>query len=972
MRVTSDVAGVIVTNGKTPYFSDALKSVLKSRKIPERIIVVDVSDDGVNQLNELHIGKDICSLYFIAAPKTRTFQGAVHKALESEHFPNDAKWIWTLHDDVVVDKNALSEQLKAMENQQTVAVVGAKQLKMGENQLINVGWSVMKNGERFSNVRVGEIDQQQHDTTEDVFGVSLTGALIDIEFLRKIGGFDSNYGHYGSAEDFAMRTWLAGKRIRVAASAKIYHAQSSLNGIRATATELLPAANALLEVADVLSGENGTETATTAKSDDDVVAQDDENGETSTHRLSLQRAELGKLNGVLRYRLSNIKSVLFLPMLLYTLVAIPFKVAAQLAKKNTVLAKGELIIPLLTLLRVSSIVKHRKLIKTNTNVPLSTLNALMPDKDQLKEFRDTQKLLNAPLNPESLLSEAEYIAYKKAIRNRRITLFMLILLLLAGTIVIFRDSLLALAGGAVLAGGMQLPSNANFFDLFTAATTHFANQSVGYDIAPNPLLAVMLIPTAIFGFSAQNAVTMMYLLSFLGAGLAMWAAAGVFTRNSAYRFIASFFYAFSLPMLINATNGDLGALITGCVAPLMLFAYTRGIGTIGSFTAMTDIMAVSKVQFSSKPRIGAIAGAGIALSVCLASTPVLVLVLPVLVLLVGIFVRRFRLFLFSLLPSAVLLAMFGYDVITNFFAGGAQLLLKSSGATGNVITYSTGDNAFTYLSAPVNFVPLLSLLLLFGISVFLRVSLTNNALRKVLLVLLTVGLGASSVLFEYTAITTANPPLQARSNTLVPLIGAKMQNDTGKSRVLALYTDDSHDVSYQILRKSTPDFIDTAVTFSLVKPNEKSRAIADLAGKLVTGDTAVESGLTLGTLLAQQGIGGVLLQKTTPDSLSFYSITGTINSIQNLRSVIEGDEMLYWRVDSEVQPVWNSAEFDSAQRNPLRYGYIAALLVIFAGYALLAVPITAKRRALSAELDETADDVYEADVTHAIAEEGHE
>jgi hypothetical protein len=543
-------------------------------------------------------------------------------------------------------------------------------------------------------------------------------------------------------------------------------------------------------------------------------------------------------------------------------------------------------------------------------------------------------------------------------------------MLLAGSAVIF--PLLPLLEGAVLAGGMQLPSNANFFELFTAATTHAVNQSVGYDIAPNPLLIVMLIPTAIFGFSVQNAITMLYLLSFLGAGLAMWAASGVFTRNSAYRFIASLFYAFSLPALVNVYNGDLGAVITGCVAPLMVFAYARGIGTVGAFMAMTDVMAVSDVKFSSKPRIGAIAGAGIALSVCLASTPVLVLVLPVLVLLIGIFVRRFRLFLFSLLPSAVLLAMLGYDVITNFFAGGAQLLLKSSGATGNVITYPAGDNAFMYLSTPVNFVPLLSLLLLLGVCVFLKLSLVNSALRKAFLVLLVIGLGASSATFGHTLIRAQNPPLQARSNELVPLIGAKMQNDTGKSRVLALYADDSHNISYQILRKSTPDFIDSAVSFTLTKPNAKSRAIADLAGKLVTGDTASESGLTLGTMLAQQGIGGVLLQKTTPDSLSFYSVTGTINSIANLRSVIEGDEMLYWRVDSEVQPVWSNAEAESAQTNPLRYGYLAALLIVFAVYALLAVPITARRRALSAELDESADDVYESDVTNVIQEEGHE
>ena len=143
-----------------------------------------------------------------------------------------ANWLWLLHDDSAPRVDALDNLLKAVELSPSVSIAGPKQVDWNDPRVIlQQGLTLTPLGDLFSLVS-GELDQSQHDLTEDVLAVGTAGALIKVELFDSLGGLDPAAPPLAADFDFSIRARMSGHRVIVVPTAKVAHAALSLAGKR--------------------------------------------------------------------------------------------------------------------------------------------------------------------------------------------------------------------------------------------------------------------------------------------------------------------------------------------------------------------------------------------------------------------------------------------------------------------------------------------------------------------------------------------------------------------------------------------------------------------------------------------------------------------------------------------------------------------------------------------------------------------
>ena len=140
------------------------------------------------------------------------------------HRRRAAEWIWLLHDDAAPAPEALAELLRAVERAPSVTVAGCKQLDWhSERRLIDVGLSTSRWAERLTLIDADELDQGQYDGRSDTFAVNSAGMLVRRDVWEDLGGFDPALPGSGDDVDFCWRNRLAGHRVVVVPSARMFH-----------------------------------------------------------------------------------------------------------------------------------------------------------------------------------------------------------------------------------------------------------------------------------------------------------------------------------------------------------------------------------------------------------------------------------------------------------------------------------------------------------------------------------------------------------------------------------------------------------------------------------------------------------------------------------------------------------------------------------------------------------------------------
>ncbi|PJI94240.1 glycosyltransferase [Luteimicrobium subarcticum] len=644
------VTAVLVTRGATPWLRRTLAAVHDQVHAPDRVVVVDVTAARTAVgFDDLQLG----DAHLVPAPGARSFGDGVSVALgDPERAVPDDGWLWLLHDDSVPAPDALDRLLVAVEHSRTIAVAGPKQRRWSGGhpdaptpapapRLIEVGVTTSHAGRRTVGFEPGEIDQGQHDGTEDVLAVGLAGALVRHDVWTALGGTDPDLGPFGDGLDLCRRARRAGHRVVVVPQAVVEHAQLGLRG------------------ADPREGDlpDG--------SDDPTFA-------------ARRRSEV-------RLRLTSCAAGLLPLLAVWLVVAAPLHAMYRLALKQPGRARDELLAPLLVLVRPASLWRARRRGRGTATLPRRALRPLeTPWRDVRTERRWRRMAATEQRRATYAPSELERAELAQLAVRRRVVGGVVVVALVVLTALVFGSAVGPLLGGGQPVGGALLPLAVPLGELWQAVTGGWVPVGYGASAPADPVHTVLLGASVLTLGHTQLALSLLVLLSFVVAGTGAWCAAGTLTRWNAARAAAAAVWVAAPPLLLAVEDGRLGPLLAHAALPWFVVALLRGLGVAQDDRVAPAVPRGRPQERRARDRtsLGALACAALVLVPVVAGAPVLLVAGAVVAVVTALLSwRRGLRTALVLAPAVVFLAPFWWYVARTWADRGLgwHLLVASPG-----------------------------------------------------------------------------------------------------------------------------------------------------------------------------------------------------------------------------------------------------------------------------------------------------
>lgn len=246
----------IATQGLTPYLKQTLTALRACRYPITSLVVVDTAVDTTLTPAQL---LPYAPLHY-SQVKAPNLGQAVTLARANNLEAVD--YLWILHDDSAPDPECLGQLVQAFENSTTLGIAGPKALDWDKPEtLASVGIHATRGGERLTPFDPGEVDQGQYDGVSDVLAVGTAGLLIKAQLWDRLRGTSPLLGKFTEGLELGRRARMAGYRVCLVPTARIYHAQAGLFGLR---EYLEPQNSASLIAAD--TGDENTAGKQAAKS----------------------------------------------------------------------------------------------------------------------------------------------------------------------------------------------------------------------------------------------------------------------------------------------------------------------------------------------------------------------------------------------------------------------------------------------------------------------------------------------------------------------------------------------------------------------------------------------------------------------------------------------------------------------------------------------------------------------------------
>lgn len=542
-----NVLGVVVTNGLTPYLHDALASVTSQTVAPARLLVVDVSAKSVLSSADIdsvtgpgaHSG---VAIHIIAAPKAKTFGQAVNAALAG--VGHSEPWLWLLHDDAEALPTALEQLLRSVEHSSNVSIVGAKQRKLDHGkELINVGYTASRQGTYYAGLHSQEFDQGQHDFKDDVYAVSLNGALVSAEVWNDLKGTVNAFGKYLDSADFCRRARLAGHRVIVQSEAVVLHAQATLM--------------------DVRESDQRVQTPSPTVLDDEP----------------LNSSFWDRLKSSLLFGVTNHSLLAFPFVWLMVLVLAPLRMLYRIFTKAPGKALWELVAPFWLLLQFPQVSLIRSRMSRGKKVSSAASNSLLATPRNIFDDRRNKRLAKTALR-KKLYGPNEFDRRElQALARKRATVFTLVTLAVVGlSVYAFRDFLPALTSQRSLVGGAMLSTQGGWSELWQHWTSGWIRDGLGASAPSDPLLTTLAPLMVLTVGNMQLAANIVFIGSLVGSAIGAWFAAGTITRSVTARAWSAFIWTAAPTLLFSVEQGRMGAVIAHSALPWLAVAVMRGIG----------------------------------------------------------------------------------------------------------------------------------------------------------------------------------------------------------------------------------------------------------------------------------------------------------------------------------------------------------------------------------------------------------
>lgn len=579
----------LVTRGLTPYLQQSLNALQRSRYPLDSIVVVDT--DPATALSPADL-RPYAPLQYTQV-KAKNLGQAVSAARADNLAAVD--YLWLLHDDSAPDPACLGELVQAFENSTTLGIAGPKALDWDKpDTLASVGIHATRSGKRLSLFDSGELDQGQYDSISDVLTVGSAGMLIKAQLWDRLRASSPLLSPFTEALELGRRARMAGYRVCLVPSARIYHAQAGLYGLR----EYLENQNSTERIFNKeVENPTGDTTKKSPPAKEPAATQTAPSLDTDApipHQpvyvydpppitpLAVQTPRDKEKSWAIRradnyiYRTLTINSlllplwILFLPLkstilaLCYLLRSEGYRARAEINSANQVLKTLGRIVSARRIQRRQSQISRRELARLEVPPSQVRQNRRLIRKVRQEHGKAIYALgALAKSQLESITKRARIIAWSLAVFFLFISLFA------------FRDYLGGMHGGF----WSVLPGNWN--DFFALATSYWRTFSTGMSGPADPIAYPLLVfsaPFALFGISPTTVLRWLLILSPLAAVMSAWLASAALTRINPLRALFALSWAGALPFLVSLQSGNLPAALSHICLPLGIWGSLSFLG----------------------------------------------------------------------------------------------------------------------------------------------------------------------------------------------------------------------------------------------------------------------------------------------------------------------------------------------------------------------------------------------------------
>jgi GT2 family glycosyltransferase len=945
------VSAVLVTTGDNiEFLTNALNSLLQGTQLPSSVFVVHldkvtdgdetpkvkkITDAAKKALVENEVQVDIT---YVRDLHSQDFSSAVTSLMNSNAFGN-SKWVWLLHDDVIVEPETFENLILAATRFENIAVAGLKQVDTDTKTLLNVGYTSTLFGTRISTVEDEEYDQGQYKNKEDTFAVSLNGALVLTDTWMSLEGANTGLFKYYDSLDFCRRVHISGKRVVVADGPGIYHYRRSWRN---------------------------------SKEQDNV---------SSTNSFVPNSYNIHRALTIYRLGICPLIFLPFVPILL--LVGAFLKVLRELYVGNrhvhTILYGSVVGIfsfrSIFESRRLNAVAKREGRRNGITGNFTSRISPLLVSKQQLRVMRHDRNLMRrSKLWAAHQPSLLQVSALRSLAKKRRMAFILVLIILAVITIAAFADDI-----GIILSGGHFVASNFSVPDLtphdaWTRATSGYTLHNFGIQAPLDSYWFIVSILSFVLG-SVKLTVNLMILLVILLSGLSAWIASGAASRSNSARMVATITWVL-LPTFWNAlSSGHFGVLFAHAILPLVLYYISKA-----TAIARTDLDLGAPKLRCYYARLGLV----MALAICF--EPVLFPVFFVVIIILGVYNRRFfitllpifalNIWLFSWVilnikegslkvflgdaresqhKNALLVLLGGTQISLSLIISAAIILISSwclFVVSNNskvlftrimwavsLLTYFLSviyEDAVSYDSSALLSITYLGFLT--TILVFLKERVVFKVVHiipylLVILVLIVTTFAASNMLLT----DTDAQKLRAVPDYTLPLYANKIVQESKKERVLVLNSLGSDRVNIELFdsRSSTLSSSNAANILEeggfSSKDTELQKAVANLLA--LSQNSSADK-------LEEMGIGGVFVPKFSDDDINLIE---QLDSAPGLVRIIEGSEHPFWKLknvsdDTSTTP-FDNTEYQVATTSVLNTVFIFVALTVLVIFCLLSLPL---------------------------------
>ncbi|WP_161787674.1 glycosyltransferase family 2 protein [Bifidobacterium bombi] len=546
-NVDAQVAAVIAVENDMRFFATTVRSLLDQDVLPGIIVVADCSGSTNHPVrSEFSVRVEgfpegrrqpvaNVDVQVVRSTGAKSFADAVNRAMQYARLGQRTESLWLLHDDSrPADRRCLASLVEAKRNTPTASLLGAKQLDWSGENLHNVGYYAGRH--RLQSLVVdGESDQEQYDARNDVFAVSLAGALMPLSTLEQFGGIDPWFGSFGEAGDFSRRICLGGGRVVVVPHAKIAHRRARVEGIRSKL----------------------------GQPEDEEAPQD---------------SSMERVKAEVRYAYTDVHRFLWPVMwLLHLLVSIVSTFREMFAKRPYT-AWCVFCSPWYLFSVLVHCSRARRAVSQQSGVSLSDLSVLRADRRQIRQWRRRCGDFDSQHNA-VLLSPLDKMHLHRRVVKRYTGALLMSVVAFGGLVAFQWDVFRAALSGASLYSTSLVSSAATFGQLFTAATTPWAyGVGVGASSPPSPWLLVWLAASVLTLGHPAAALSLIYFAAPPLCALAFWAFAGIFTRSDYVRIAAGLLWSAAGWALGLYQDADLPMLVVMIFLPAAFAFVFRAVG----------------------------------------------------------------------------------------------------------------------------------------------------------------------------------------------------------------------------------------------------------------------------------------------------------------------------------------------------------------------------------------------------------